>query len=104
MDTQPKSLEASPLCKARIRNGISVWVWTAKERPFDRGSSGTGTGEFDWLVDFLAIHSKSQTDLVGKGTVTYADPDLCGTGSAEGTRPEQMCTDQNHLAASLLNF
>jgi hypothetical protein len=40
---------------ARIRNGRSVRVWTAKEEPI-RGSSGTGTGEFDWPVDILAIH------------------------------------------------
>jgi hypothetical protein len=49
--------------------------------------------------DVLAIHVKSQTDLVGK-----RDAYLCRSrslshriGSAEGTRPEQMWTDQNQL-------
>jgi hypothetical protein len=34
-------------------------------------------------MDNLAIRSKSQTDLVGKETVTYADSDLCRTKLAQ---------------------
>jgi hypothetical protein len=80
-----KSSGASPLRKhysARIRNGVSVYFWTAKVSLIRR-SSATGTCEFDWPVDNLAIHSKSQTDLVGKEDSYLADRDLCPTGLAQ---------------------
>ena len=56
--------------------------------------------------DVLAIHVKSQTDLVGK-----RDGYLCRSrslshrvGSAVGTRREQMWTDQNHLVEFFTKF
>jgi hypothetical protein len=58
-------------CSARIKNGVSVYGWTAKDSLFE---DHLGPGPASSPVDFLAIHSKSQTDLVGKETVTYADP------------------------------
>ena len=49
----------------------------------------------------LAIHVKSQTDLVGKGNGYLLSRSLSHrVGSAEGTRPEQMWTDQNYLIES----
>jgi len=74
-----------------------------QRRAYSRITSGTGTGEFDWPVDLLAIHSKSQTDLVGKG-----DSYLCRSRSlshrhslTEGTRPQPMWTDQNYRCGQI---
>jgi hypothetical protein len=57
-------------------------------------------------VDVLAIHSKSQTDLVGKddGYLCRSGSLSCRISSAEGTRPEQMSTDQNHLVEFCTEF
>jgi hypothetical protein len=68
MDTLRHSFEASALRLALLgpnkkrsqRLGLNC-----KGEPIRR-SSATGTGEFDWPVDNLAIRSKSQTNLVGK--------------------------------------
>ena len=88
-----------------MRNGISVWVSTAKESLFE---DHLGQGPTSVVVrgDVLAIHVKSQTDLVGK-----RDDYLCRSqslshrvGSAEGTRREQMWTDQNHLVECFTKF
>jgi hypothetical protein len=49
---------------ARIRNGISVWVWIAKESLLD---DHLGPGPTIVLGDTLVVHAKSQTQLARKG-------------------------------------
>jgi hypothetical protein len=95
------SFAASPssITRREIRNGVSGL--DCEGEPIKR-SSATGTGEFDWPADNLAIQSKSQTDLVGTEDSYLCTYDLCRhkIGSADGTRPQPMPTDQNYLAAS----
>lgn len=91
---------------ARIRNGISVWVWTAKEESLFEDHLGPGPASLIGPWIFFTIHLKSQTDLVGKDNGYLCRSDLCRAGVAqrEGTRPEQMWTDQNHPLEFLTKF
>jgi hypothetical protein len=71
-------------CSALTLNKMdsTFLFWTAEGEPIRR-SSGTGTGAFDWPEAQSRDLSKSQTDLVGKDAITYADSDLCRTRLAQ---------------------
>src|ERR1700688_5131504 len=57
--------------------------WTAKDNLEARIHLGPGPASSIGPWDNRTIRSKSQTDLVGKETVTYADSDLCPTKLAQ---------------------